>query len=152
MHHLDELSARRASQPYTVAGHGIESASEWREGHYQQAMRRVLGADFIYCHVHEEDSCLIVKIRGGLLRDYGDVLAAESGTDKEITSLIKLLPLKGWTSVEAFGTPAFRQRFQKELVASGFTPSLPQTHKRHLEDEDAEVRSVEGFVRELLAG
>jgi len=86
---------------------------------YKRAISRLLKNEVLYLNFHPADNCLNIKIRGGMIQDFGDCLVAESGTDREIAVMGKLIGFKKWPSVELTGTSRFREQLMLESLRFG---------------------------------
>jgi hypothetical protein len=86
---------------------------------YKRAISRLLKNEVLYLNFNPAENCLNIKIRGGMIQDFGDCLVAESGTDREITVLGKLIGFKKWQSVELTGTSRFREQAMLESLHLG---------------------------------
>jgi len=86
---------------------------------YKRAVSRLLKNEVLYLNFNPADNCLNIKIRGGMIQDFGDCLVAESGTDREIAVLGKLIGFKKWQSVELTGTSRFREQAMLESLRLG---------------------------------
>jgi len=90
-----------------------------RDSVYQEAVSRGLKDELLYLEFNAKEDCLYLKIRGGMLRDAGDCVAVENGTDREIGALVKLLKLKCWQGVELSGSYRFRELAVAENLQNG---------------------------------
>lgn len=108
-----------------------------QEGRYRMALARLLKNEVIYVSPSHDEPCLHIKIRGGMLLDYGDFVAVESGTSREISCLAKVLKFKGWQVVELSGSSHFREQALLESTRQGVVVAgydLPQHLKSKLHD------------------
>ncbi|MBZ0093656.1 MAG: LPD7 domain-containing protein [Burkholderiales bacterium] len=116
-----------------------------QEGRYRMALARLLKNEVIYVSPSHDEPCLHIKIRGGMLLDYGDYVAVESGTNREISCLAKLLKFKGWQMIELSGSSHFREQALLETTRQGVAVvgyDLPQHLKSKLHDLHSESEQV----------
>ncbi len=123
---VTSLAFARASQdcawlraPWGGEESGASCHDDLRDLVYQKAISRGLSDELLYLEFSDRDNCLYLKIRGGMLRDAGDCVAVENGTDREICALVKLLKLKRWHGVELSGSYRFREMAAAENVQNG---------------------------------
>ncbi len=134
-------SSNGARQCLPLADGGDEARENARsllqEGRYRMALARLLKNEVIYVSPSHDEPCLHIKIRGGMLLDYGDYVAVESGTSREIACLAKLLKFKEWPMVELSGSNHFREQALLESTRQGVAVvgyDLPQHLKSKLHD------------------
>lgn len=102
---------------------------------YRRAVSRLLKNELLYLNFNPAENCLNIKIRGGMIQDFGDCLVAECGTEREIAVLGKLIGFKQWRSVELTGTSRFREQAMLESLNLGVQVlgcSLPEHLKAKL--------------------
>lgn len=100
-------------------GHAHGPAGEVQGERYKRAISRLLKNELLYLNFNPTENCLHIKIRGGMIQDFGDCLVMESGTDREIAAMGKLIGLKKWSSVELSGTSRFREQAMLESLRHG---------------------------------
>lgn len=96
-----------------------ERRTEVKSDRYQRAVSRLLKEEVLYVKFSEAEGCLTIKIRGGTMRDFGDCLVMENGTDREIACLGKLVGFKQWQSLELSGSSRFREQAMLECLRYG---------------------------------
>lgn len=92
---------------------------EMGEERYRKGLARVLKSELLYLTPNDVEHCLNIKIRGGMLRDFGDYLEVENGTDREVATMVKALRFKGWRTVEVTGSLRFREQALVECLRHG---------------------------------
>jgi hypothetical protein len=97
-----------------------EAVRELTRERYRRAINKALGSDVLYVVHIPEQNCLLIKIRGGIVVDFGDRIAVENGTEKEINAMLRLMQLKEWSCVEFSGSIRFRERASLESVRHHF--------------------------------
>jgi len=133
-------------------GMHAEQRAEVKSDRYQRAVSRLLKGEVLYVKFSEAEECLTIKIRGGMLRDFGDCLVMENGTDREIVCLGKLVGFKQWQSLELSGSNRFREQAMLECMRYGVQVlgcSMPEhLRARLMEMKREQVRPVLPSVRE----
>lgn len=68
--------------------------------------------------------CIQVYLEPGSIRDYGGRVSCQSGTDKEITAMLMVAKMKGWSGIHLTGSDQFKEKAFLTAVLSGhFTPT-----------------------------
>ena len=64
----------------------------------------------------------LVLPTGGEVRDYGRLIACETGSDAEAAATLKLAKVKGWKQIKIHGAADFRRAVWLEALRSGYKP------------------------------
>ena len=64
----------------------------------------------------------LVLPTGGEVRDYGRLIACETGSDAEAAATVKLARAKGWKQIKIHGAEDFRRAVWLEALGSGYKP------------------------------
>lgn len=68
--------------------------------------------------------CIQVYLEPGSIRDFGGTLSCQSGTDKEITAMLMVAKMKGWSGIHLTGSDQFKEKAFLTAVLNGlFTPA-----------------------------
>lgn len=105
--------------PWGSEDGGAHTGADVNDERYKRALSRLLKSELLYLNFNPAENCLHIKIRGGMIQDFGDCLVMESGTDREIAVMGKLIGFKKWPSVELSGTSRFREQATLESFRLG---------------------------------
>jgi hypothetical protein len=90
---------------------------------YHEGVRKVFGDRLHGIQYYDDFHSLHVRIKGGSLRDFGDrVVPKFGGISGEISAMIELAQLKGWSKIAVAGAEHCRQGLWREAVAKGYKP------------------------------
>jgi hypothetical protein len=133
----------------TPWGEADTQRREMRGERYRRAIGRLLKDELLYANPNPAEGCLNIKIRGGMIQDFGNFLVMENGTEREIAAMVKLFGLKQWQSVELTGTHRFREQAMLESVRGGVQVlggAMPEHLKARLAEAKPPARAVEAAV------
>ena len=71
----------------------------------------------------------LVLPAGGEVRDYGRLIACETGSNAEAAATIKLAKAKGWKQIKIHGADDFRRAVWLEALRSGYKPDEIRGHE-----------------------
>lgn len=148
-HHSGTRNCAWMRAPWGSAGDAAGRNTQRREmsgERYRRAIGRLLKEELLYANPNPDEGCLNIKIRGGMIQDFGDFLVMENGTEREIAAMVKLFGLKQWQSVELTGTHRFREQAMLESVRGGVQvlgAAMPEHLKSRLAGAEQQVQAKE---------
>ena len=103
-----------------------------------------------YWKIEQTDAGIVFRNSRGGFTDLGISLSAHNGNDTEITAILAVAKLKGWTTLHISGSPEFCARAAAEARRAGFLVEPLQAH----DDDRAEklAEQVRARVRQRGRG
>lgn len=81
-----------------------------------------------YWKIEKTDAGVVFTNSRGGFTDLGSSISAHNGNDAEITAMLAVAKLKGWTMLHISGSPEFRARAAAEARRAGFAIAPLQAH------------------------